>query len=168
VGNGTGGPRKPSHEFDSWPPSAQEAYLGMKRAAKAAKRERDAVRAKRMYGRPQEPEAAAPVTGVHELTLPWGEWMDGKIHRLKKGKHFAGELLAAVEEAKLAARVSGKGILTLREQYGGKYEYLWVQFTDHAILVGDPCPCGGRKLDRLHTSLARCRRCEATMTLTPR
>jgi hypothetical protein len=163
-------PPKPSDEFASWPPSAQEAYLGMKAAAKRAKRERDAVRAKGGAAPPLPPVdlEASPVTGVHELTLPWAQWMDGKVHRLKKGKHFDGELSAVIEEARLAARVSGRGVLTLREQFGPKFEYVWFQFADHAILIGDPCPCGGRKLDRLHAVLARCRRCGATMTLTPR
>jgi hypothetical protein len=164
-----GRPRKASDDFANWPPSAQQAYLDMKASAQRFKHERDGARAKQWGDRP-DPIAAAVGNAetLDDLTLPWTTWMDGKVHRVKRGKHFDGEVAAVVEEARLAARLSGRGVLALREQMGPKYEYVWFLFTDHAILVGDPCPCGGRKLTRLHTSMARCRRCGKTSTLTPR
>ena len=168
AGNGNGRQPKPSDEYASWPPSAQEAYMSMKAAAKRAKAERDAVRAKHLPPGLRPLPADRVDAEDFELTLPWTEWMDGKIHRLKRGKHFSGEVNAVVEEARLAANRYGRGVLCLREQIGPKYEYVWFQFADHAILVGDACPCGGRKLSRLHTNLARCRRCGKTSTLTPR
>lgn len=158
---------RPSDDFVNWPQSAQQAYLQMKASAQQFKRERNAARAKG-WSDPGADERPNAIESLDELTLPWKRWMDGRIHRLKKGKHFDGELVAVLEEARLAARHEGRGVLYLREQMGPKYEYVWVQFADHAILVGDPCPCGGRKLTRLHNNLARCRRCGKTSTLSPR
>ncbi len=157
---------KASDEFASWPPSAQEAYLTMKESAKRAKLERDALRLKQLGVPP--PPVGLPIASLDELTLPWERWMDGRIHRLKHGKHFTGDLKAVLEEARLAAQVTGRGLLSLREQMAKNYEYVWVQFTDYSILVGDPCPCGGRKLIRVHASLARCTRCSKTSALIPR
>jgi hypothetical protein len=157
---------KPSYEFDTWPESAQEAYLTMKESAQRFRSERDAARAKAGGTTPVLPPQ--PGESVDDLTLPWAEWMDGRVHRLKRTQHFHGEVGAVMEEAKLAARLSGRGVLAMREQLGPKYQYVWFQFTDHAILIGDPCPCGGRKLTRVHPSMARCRRCGKTSTLTPR
>ncbi|HEY6887978.1 MAG TPA: hypothetical protein VI300_09370 [Solirubrobacter sp.] len=163
-------PPRPSDDFANWPPSAQQAYLDMKAKVKVLKGERELLRLKHQTGRRPEvlPAELADIESVDELTLPWTSMMDGRIHRLKRHQHFDGEVSAVVEEARLAARLSRRGVLALREQMGPKYEYVWVQFTDHAILVGDPCPCGGRKLTRLHNNLARCRRCGKTSTLTPR
>jgi hypothetical protein len=165
--NKPGRPERPSDNFDTWPESAQEAYLLQKEATRAARRERDELRAK-------AGEILAPVSQelaaerMEDLTLPWTEWMDGKVHRLKRGKHFDGEVGAVLEEARLAARLAGRGVLAMRELMGPKYQYLWFQFTDHVVYAGDPCPCGGRKLTRVHPSLARCRRCGKTLLLNPR
>ena len=158
---------KRRHPMKSWPEDAQRSYLDMKGRMLRLKAERDALRRKR--GGPQ-PVAlhALPVAELEDLTLPWSDWMDGRIHRLKRGKHFSGEVYAVLEEARLAARLTGRGLLQLREQIGRKYQYVWVQFTDHAILVGDPCRCGSRTLTLLHPSLARCERCGSTLQLMPR
>jgi hypothetical protein len=180
-------PWVPSDDFHEWPASAQEAYLAARRRVHKMKAERDAVRAKAQHDalrvkaerdalrRKVEEDGvgaavvhALPVDSLEQLTLSWEQWMDGRIHRLKRGKHFSGEVSAVIEEARLAARLSGRGVLQLREQMGPKYQYVWVQFTDYSVSIGDPCPCGGRKLDRLHASLARCRRCGKTLTLSPR
>ena len=45
--------------------------------------------------------------------------------------------------------------------------YAWVQFVDHEVMVGDPCPCGSRRLVRTHPRFARCPRCEAHVGLVP-
>ena len=157
-------------DFASWPDDAQEAYLYLKGRARQIKAERDALRTKQ-DGDDAPPVVigkALPVTSLDELTLPWERWMDGRIHRLKRGKEFSGEVSAVLEEARLAARLTGRGVLQLREQMGPRYQYAWVQFTDYSVLIGDPCRCGGRKLARLHANLARCRRCGKTLMLTPR
>jgi hypothetical protein len=156
-----------THGFKSWPEDARNSYLEMKARMRRLKAQRDALRVK--GGTTPAVEAQRlPVSSLEELTLAWPRWMDGRIHRLKRGKHFSGDVGAVLEEARLAARVTGRGVLALREQIGLKYQYVWVQFTDHAVLVGDPCPCGGRKLARLHANLARCARCGKTLMLTPR
>jgi hypothetical protein len=159
---------KPSDEFATWPPSAQEAYLQMKASAQRFRSERDAVRVKGAHPGEIVPVVVKEGATLDDLTLPWLDWMDGRVHRLKKNHHFDGDLAAVIEEARLAAKLADRGVLFLREQMGVKYQYVWFQFTDHAILMGDPCPCGGRKLDRLHLNLARCRRCGKTSTLSPR
>jgi hypothetical protein len=155
------------HPFREWPEDAKHAYRTTKRRVNELKAERDVLRDKRLGARAATLRPI-PVDSVVELTLDWERWMDGRIHRLKRGKHFTGDVSAVLEEARLAARLAGRGVLQLREQMGPKYQYVWVQFTDYSVLVGDPCHCGGRKLDRLHASLARCRRCGKTLMLTPR
>jgi hypothetical protein len=164
--------RVPSDDFHDWPESAQEAYLAARARVHRMKEARDALREKRKPGEGGGVSFSTPspsaLRSLDELTLPWAELMDGRIHRLKRGKHFSGEVSAVIEEARLAARITGRGVLHLREQMGMKYQYVWVQFTDDAIVIGDPCPCGSRRLTRLHLNLARCQRCGRILTLTPR
>lgn len=173
--NGENRRRVPSDDFHEWPASAQEAYLAARQRVHHMKAMRDALRDKKARDTGDGVDdvtftssAAAAVRSLDELTLPWADLMDGRIHRLKRGKHFSGDVAAVIEEARLAARIAGRGILHLREQMGGKYQYVWVQFTDGTILIGDKCPCGGRRLVRLHLNLARCKRCGRTLTLRPR
>ena len=46
-------------------------------------------------------------------------------------------------------------------------KYMWVQFADHEIGLGEPCPCGSRRVLRLHTYFARCPQCHAQLLLSP-
>jgi len=163
-------PPGPLDDYDEWPENAQELFVAARTRVHRLKAERDALREKRarQAGDGKQVETMGGTTAVQSLdalTLPWAKYMDGRIHRLKRGKHFTGEVFAVIEEARLAARIAGRGVLQMREQMGLKYQYVWVQFTDDAILLGERCPCGGRKLARLHLNLARCQRCGRTLAL---
>jgi hypothetical protein len=107
-----------------------------------------------------------------DLGLPWERWSDGRPHRLKRNRDFGDLDLELVREAaKNAAARMGKGVLALEDKMGPKSQrrskYLWVQFADHEIRVGEPCKCGGRRLVRIHPSFARCTRCGAQLLLSP-
>jgi len=101
-----------------------------------------------------------------ELGVEWERWADGRAWRLKRGRDFGDvhpEL--ARRAAKNAARRMGKVVQTVRDRIDGE-RYTWVQFADYEIPLGAPCPCGGRRLYRLHTYFARCAACGAQLLLT--
>jgi len=101
-----------------------------------------------------------------DLGMPWHLWADGKPHRLKKGKHYTVDSKRVQEAAKAASQKMGITVRSARDQISNKHEYVWVQFADHATFIGEPCPCGGRELARLHRHYARCESCGATLALT--
>jgi hypothetical protein len=43
---------------------------------------------------------------------------------------------------------------------------MWVQFAEAEIIPGEPCPCGGRVLDRVHLQYVRCKTCGSLLLLT--
>lgn len=106
-----------------------------------------------------------------ELGLPWERWSDGLPHRLKRKRDFGDidpELVRAA--AKNAAKRMGKAVQAQPDRImaDGKSKYVWVQFFDHEIRIGDPCKCGGRNLLRLHPLFARCTQCGAQLLLAPK
>ncbi len=48
-----------------------------------------------------------------------------------------------------------------RKQFPEKY--IWLQFADGKIRAGEPCPCGSRRLLRLHTHFVKCPECGAML-----
>jgi hypothetical protein len=96
--------------------------------------------------------------------LPWERWADGRLWRLKHGKHFSGEPQEAIAEAERAAERMGKVVRTLPEVQP-PHAYVWVQFADHELPLGEPCPCGHHRLIRHHPEFARCAGCGATIIL---
>lgn len=58
----------------------------------------------------------------------------------------------------------GKVVLTTRDKRVPK-KFIWVQFADARIKLGDPCPCGSRRLLRLHRQFARCPECGSFLLL---
>jgi hypothetical protein len=97
-----------------------------------------------------------------ELGLPWDDWADGRIWRLTKGRHFLSTSSAAEEAAENAAARMGKIVRAQTEVRFSKI-YIWVQFADHQIDEGDPCPCGGTDLHRVNPALAVCAACGALL-----
>ena len=109
------------------------------------------------------------VTGDDDLGLPWEKLADGLPHRLKRKRDFPDvdpEFVRAA--AKRAAGQMGKAVQTLPDKMSLiPNRYLWVQFADHEIRVGEACKCGGRRLLRVHPSFARCTQCGAQLLLAP-
>jgi hypothetical protein len=106
-----------------------------------------------------------------ELGLPWDRWADGLPHRLKRKRDFGDidpELVR--EAAKNAAKRMGKAVQALpdRMTHTSASKYVWIQFADHEIRIGEPCKCGGRQLMRYHPFFARCTRCDAQLLLAPK
>ena len=102
-----------------------------------------------------------------ELGLDWERFADGRPWHLKRKRDFADlDPLLAREAAGNAAERMGKAVKTVRDRHAPK-KYMWVQFADHEIGLGDPCPCGSRRLLRLHTYFARCAECDAQLILSP-
>lgn len=93
---------------------------------------------------------------------------DRRPHRLKAGKHFRGEVRPLQGEAGDAAERLGLAVRTLRDEFGRKNRYVWVQFADAVVPRGEPCPrCSGRHLRRVHEHYVRCQGCEAHLVLAP-
>jgi hypothetical protein len=97
--------------------------------------------------------------------VAWELLFDGLPHRLKRGKHFTGDVQALQQEAQTVADSEGRGLLMVRDLLGNKNQYLWVQFADQQLAYGQPCRCGGRELLRLHERYVRCAACGATAVL---
>jgi DNA-directed RNA polymerase subunit RPC12/RpoP len=63
------------------------------------------------------------------------------------------------------AERAGKVVHSIRDRQLPE-KYLWVQFSDAEIRIGEPCPaCGSRRLLRLHTKFARCPECNVQLML---
>ena len=45
--------------------------------------------------------------------------------------------------------------------------YVWLQFVDAEVTIGDPCPCGGTELVRSHPAYATCEACGRLLGLRP-
>jgi hypothetical protein len=106
-----------------------------------------------------------------ELGIAWERWSDGLPHRLKRKRDFGDVDPELVREAaKNAAKRMGKGVQAQFDKMGPKNasKYVWVQFADHEIRIGDPCKCGGRRLLRVHPFYARCMECGAQLLLAPK
>jgi hypothetical protein len=97
-------------------------------------------------------------------TPDWEPLADGRVHRLKYGKHFKGTIRAQITGARGAAEALGKAVRTQADSFE-QFGYLWVQFADLSVRVGQPCRCGGT-LSRLHPRHARCTACGARVIIT--
>jgi hypothetical protein len=102
---------------------------------------------------------------VEDLGVDWERWADGRAFRLKRKRDFPDvDPGKARDAAELAAERMGKVVLTTRDKRLAK-KYVWVQFADARIKLGDPCPCGSRRLLRLHRQFARCPECNSFLML---
>lgn len=105
-----------------------------------------------------------------ELGLPWERWADGLPHRLKRKRDFGDIHPELVRRAaKIAAKRMGKAVQAMPDKMipENANKYVWVQFADYEIRVGEPCKCGGRRLLRVHPFFARCTQCGAQLLLAP-
>jgi hypothetical protein len=90
---------------------------------------------------------------------------DARPRRLKRGKHFRGDVRSVQREASAAAQQMGRVARVVRDDFI-KYAYVWVQFVDFQIPLGAPCPgCGGRDILRIHEHFGRCPSCNASLAL---
>src|SRR3712207_9105590 len=96
--------------------------------------------------------------------LTWEQLADGRVWRLKGGKHFArGGMEAVKQEALMAGAALNRAVVTLRDDLG-KWQYLWVQFAASEIAPGAPCPrCRERDVVRVHPRFAPCEACGAPL-----
>lgn len=94
--------------------------------------------------------------------VDWETIADGRVHRLKRGKHFSSTTSALRLEGHAAAQRIGKALRTVKEE-NGDLQYLWIQFADHKLIRGQPCPCGGTELTLVHDDFAHCGTCGASI-----
>ena len=98
----------------------------------------------------------------------WTLWLDGRPRRLKRGKHYTGEPKPLEKRAKEAAQELGKPAVTSKDG-SGEYEYLWIQFVDGEVELGEPCPmCGGHAHGEVQKYFLRCFDLRATLGLDDR
>lgn len=102
-----------------------------------------------------------------DLGLDWDKWADGRAFRLKRKRDFPADLNPelARDAARYAAEKRGKVVRTITDRWFPK-KYIWVQFADGEVEIGEPCPCGSRRLLRLHQHFARCPECDRQLILT--
>src|SRR3712207_1780732 len=83
--------------------------------------------------------------------LTWDRLTDGKVRRLKAGKHFDGSVREFAERVADVAARRGIAVRMLRDELGRTNHYLWLQFADAEIPLGAACPrCGSLELLRTH------------------
>jgi hypothetical protein len=105
------------------------------------------------------------VTDEADLGIDWERWADGRVWRLKRKRHFADVDPSFVGKmAEPAAKRMGKAVMTAKDRYD-PHKYIWVQFANHKVGPGESCPCGSRRLLRVHTNFARCPDCHAQLLL---
>ena len=96
--------------------------------------------------------------------LTWDALADGRVHRLKAGRHFEGSVRELQKHAEAVAGGRGRAVRTLRDELGGRNHYLWIQFADAEVQVGSPCPrCGSLELRRLHGDFGFCPGCRMSL-----
>jgi DNA-directed RNA polymerase subunit RPC12/RpoP len=96
--------------------------------------------------------------------LTWEELAaDRRVRRLRRGKHFRGDVRAVQHEAAAAAEAMGLAVRAVRDDFL-RTAYVWIQFTDAELPLGEPCPrCGSKELVRTHEHYGRCPQCGARL-----
>jgi hypothetical protein len=88
--------------------------------------------------------------------------------RLTRGKHFTGDVRALQKEAYAASRRLGRPVRTVRDDFL-RFAYMWVQFADHEVPLGEPCPaCGSTELVRTHQQFGYCPACRCSLAFAQR
>jgi hypothetical protein len=107
----------------------------------------------------------AEIPDSRDLGVDWARWADGRAWRLKRKRDFPDVNPGrARDAAEYAADRMGKGVQTTRDQHFPT-KYVWVQFADHIVKPGNPCPCGSQRILRVHTHFGRCPECKAQILL---
>lgn len=88
----------------------------------------------------------------------WQSLADGRLHRLKRGKHYSIDSKAAVKAAEAAAVEMAKAVRATSDDFQN-LQYMWVLFTDRELSPGQACPCGSIDLLRTHPRYATCSSC---------
>jgi hypothetical protein len=94
----------------------------------------------------------------------WDQLVDLRPRRLKAGRDFDGSVKAFVREAQRVAAERGMVVRTARDRSDPE-KCVWLQFAAGIIGQGDPCPCGGLTLRRIHPNFARCETCGAQLVV---
>lgn len=94
--------------------------------------------------------------------IDWSRLSDGRPRRLERDVHFLGSAQSFVSVVRDAAAAMGKSALVVPERLQPE-KSLWIQFADGEIVTGDPCPCGGCRLERVGGRILRCDACRRTL-----
>ncbi len=102
-----------------------------------------------------------------DLGLPWDKLADGLPHRLKRSRDFPDADQKIVRKAATkAAKRMDKAVRVMPDKMArNRNDFLWVQFADYEINLGEPCKCGGRHILRFHQYFGRCAACNAQLIL---
>jgi hypothetical protein len=107
----------------------------------------------------------SPFAVGDDLGVDWSRWADGRPFRLKRKRDYPDANPDAVRaDVTEAARRMGKVVVAVRDRYV-PHKYVWVQFADHKVATGNPCPCGSERLLRVHANFLRCPQCNAQLLL---
>jgi hypothetical protein len=104
-----------------------------------------------------------------ELEVQWERFADGLPHRLRRNRDYPDFNLKTIRQSAMdAAGGMNKVVRVLSDRtgLGKKRSYVWVQFADYELLVGQPCKCGGRQILRFHQFFGRCAACNAQILFT--
>lgn len=95
----------------------------------------------------------------------WGRVADGRVWRLRRGRHFDATVQRTVTQAEEYASSTGKIVRVVNDRIHPE-KALWIQFGDGRVRPGDPCPrCGSADIVRTHPSWGRCSECRALLDL---
>lgn len=98
------------------------------------------------------------------IAADWPRIADGRPRRLERGVDFSESVPEFIEVARsLTAKMDRSVVITRDRLYPDRF--IWVQFADAEIAIGDPCPCGGQRLTRMSAVLMRCDSCGAMLVI---
>jgi len=109
--------------------------------------------------------AKSDTASAPEPNVDWEEFLDGRLRRFRRNKHYRGDGTLIVKEARAAAQDLGRQAVAFRDRIG-PLEIVWVQFMDGSIRVGDACPrCGATTMHRKQRYFLVCPTCHARYDL---
>ncbi len=97
----------------------------------------------------------------------WKRLTDGRVWRVRQGRDFPVSIHDFCDAAREAASLVGKQALFVRDKTNPD-EYVWVQFLDGVVTLGEPCPCGGTSFTRIRAGILRCNSCRSRLVAKPR
>jgi hypothetical protein len=112
----------------------------------------------------RRPPDGRPTAAGEAVDVDWDRIADGLPRRLQRGTDFSEPVNEFVEAARATAARTGRSVVVVRDRLAPD-RFVWLQFADAEIAIGDPCPCGGRRLTRMTAVLLRCDTCGRTLTV---